>query len=124
MTEEFTPYRVVELIDAYRCAINKGSDDGIQMGQRFLVYGLGKEIKDPDTGESLGVLEIVRGRGKVTHVQAKLATLETYEKEVQQGKIIRKNPLFSAFGTTTEEVGSTVDKAFNDITVGDYVKPI
>jgi len=124
MSDETRAIRVVEVIDAYRCAINMGENDGLKVGQRFLVYGLGKEITDPDSGENLGVLEIVRGRGKVTHVQPRLATLETYEKEVQEGKIIKRSPFASTLWGTTEETGTTIEKAFEGVEVGDYAKPI
>jgi hypothetical protein len=115
--------RVVEVIDQFRCAINKGSDDGVNIGQRLLVYGLGKDITDPDTGEMLGTLEIVRGRGRVTHVQPRLATIETYEKEQQMRKIKRGSPFTIAMlGETIEEINSADDIPFNDVSEGDYAK--
>ncbi len=122
MSDENKPFVVVEVIDPYRCAINKGSEDGVQIGQRLLVYGLGKEIFDPISGDSLGVLEVVRGRGKVTHVQPRLATIETYEREEKSGRIIRKNPFGSIWSDTVEEVGNTILKTFEDIEVGDLAK--
>ena len=67
--------RVVEVLDEYRIVINRGSDDGIKDGYRFIIYDLGNEIFDPDTGESLGRIENVQGIGKVTHLQPKIATL-------------------------------------------------
>ena len=116
------PIRIVDVIDSYRCAINKGLDDGIKIGQRLLVYGLGKPITDPDTGEDLGSLEIVRGRGKVTHVQARLATLETYETEQRQRRITKGTPYRSIFGETVEEINSSEDIPFNEVKVGDFAK--
>lgn len=116
------PIRIVEVIDAYRCAINKGLDDGIKVGQRLLVFGVGKPITDPDTGENLGSLEIVRGRGKVTHVQARLATIETYEKEERKRRITKGTPYRSIFGESIEEFNSSEDIPFNDVAVGDYAK--
>jgi hypothetical protein len=115
--------RVVDVIDEFRCAINKGHDDGIKLGQRLLVYGLGKEITDPDTGEELGRLEIVRGRGKVTNVQPRLATVETYEKEQQMRKIKKGSPFaISILGETIEEINSADDIPFNGVEEGDYAK--
>jgi hypothetical protein len=120
------PARVVEAIDAYRCAINRGSEHGVSMGDRYIVYGLGREILDPETGESLGVLEIVRGRGKVTHVQPRLATLETYLREERPGKrIIKRNTwLHSIGGDQVEEIGDTIQTVFEGIETGDYAKPV
>ena len=59
--------------DPYELAINRGSRDGIKPGQKYLVFGFGPELRDPDTGENLGRIELVRGRGEVVHVQDHIA---------------------------------------------------
>lgn len=73
--------KVIKVIDNYRVVINKGESNGVKVGDRYLVFELGEELIDPDTSESLGILEIVKGKGKVIHLQARMATLETYEVE-------------------------------------------
>jgi hypothetical protein len=60
--------------------INRGLRQGVKPGDRFLVFGIGPHITDPDTGEDLGQLELVRGRGEVVHVQEHLATICTLER--------------------------------------------
>jgi hypothetical protein len=52
--------------------INHGSRQGVKVGDQFVVFGIGPHIADPDTGEDLGILERVRGRGEVVHVQEHL----------------------------------------------------
>ena len=37
--------------------INSGSEAGIKVGDTFVIYRLGEDMKDPDTGESLGAEE-------------------------------------------------------------------
>lgn len=69
--------------------VNIGSADGISMKDTFLVYVIGNEIKDPDTGESLGQLEIVRGRGKAKHVQSNMTTVTAL---TRRKHVIRKEP--------------------------------
>ena len=71
--------KVVEILSPYQIVLNCGSENGISEGQRFLIYGSGKIIKDPDTGEDLETLEIVRGKGKVIHLQSKICTVESVE---------------------------------------------
>lgn len=71
--------KVVKKINDYKFAINRGSQHGVKVGDNYLVFRLGENISDPDTGEDLGVLEIVIGRAKVTHTQDRLATLESSE---------------------------------------------
>lgn len=86
------PAIVVSVVDSYTVAINRGSFDGIRIGQRFLIYGLStSELFDPQTGESLGYLEIVRGTGVATHVQDKLTTIKSDMKRKSQTKTVRKS---------------------------------
>ena len=47
------PARVVEIIDEFRVVINRGEKDGVKRGQRFMIYGLGPDLTDPDTGDDL-----------------------------------------------------------------------
>ena len=119
--------RVVAVIDHYRCVINWGSVDEVELGDRFIIYGLGDRLKDPETGQDLGVLEIVRGKAKVTHLQPRLSTLETYEREALPGKrIIRRNPIFNVggLGDQIEEIGQTEQSMLQGAAVGDYARPI
>jgi curli biogenesis system outer membrane secretion channel CsgG len=57
--------------------INSGSEAGVKVGDKFFIYHIGEEMKDPDTGESLGseetkigVIEVVNnsfgGKGKAS----------------------------------------------------------
>lgn len=73
--------KVVKVIDAFRVVINRGRADGVSSGDRYLVYQIGEELTDPDTEESLGRVEIVKGGGEVTHVQERMATVESYRTE-------------------------------------------
>ncbi|MEA0565568.1 hypothetical protein ABC382_22770 [Lysinibacillus sp. 1P01SD] len=120
-----TPKVVMILDKDLRLVMNKGSDDDVKLGDVYLVFELGDTLYDPDTFENLGQLELVKGRGKVIHVQEKVATLETIETE----KITHRsspnsfsrvlNPL-AASGSSTEEI----PKPFLYPKVGDLLKKI
>lgn len=75
--------KVVKVLDArqdgnaYSVVVNVGQKDGVKPGAEFVIYALGEELADPDTQESLGRLEIVRGRARVEHLQESMATLRT-----------------------------------------------
>lgn len=43
--------KVAEVIDKYSVAINRGSEHGVQPG---MLYALGIDVVDPDTGDTLG----------------------------------------------------------------------
>lgn len=77
---------VVHVIDEFSVAINRGEEQGVKVGDTYLIYAIGPELIDPETDESLGALEIVRGRAVVRHVQEKISTLETLEFDETLGK--------------------------------------
>ena len=68
--EKKFPAFVASIINEYKVVINRGIKHDIRLGQRFLIYKLSdEEIIDPITKEPLGYLEIVKGTGKVIHLQ-------------------------------------------------------
>ena len=83
--------RVAKVLDDYRVVINAGSVDGIEEGTRVLLYENGEDIVDPITQENLGTLEIVKGTGVVTHLQDRIATVESNMKKDAPKTIRRKN---------------------------------
>lgn len=61
-------------VDSGEIIINRGSNNGIKLGERFHVVRLGDEIIDPDNNQSLGQMETLVGRVQVVHVQESMAT--------------------------------------------------
>jgi hypothetical protein len=118
--------KVVAVLDGYRFVINRGSENGVKAGANYLVFGLGGMLKDPDTSDDLGQLELVRGRAKVIHLQEKMATLESTEKTYVPGKVRKiKRDLFSLTGQTEEiEEGAETYKAEIEARPGDFARPI
>ncbi|MGB3479861.1 MAG: FlgT C-terminal domain-containing protein [bacterium] len=118
--------KVVKIISDSEIIINLGSKDGVKEGDRFLIYQLGEEIKDPDTDKMLDTLEIVKGRVKIVHVQPNISTCITDEYEHKTKKIIRGNPLAGVlFGYYTEEHElEEIKKPLIDVKVKDLVRKI
>lgn len=102
--------KVVNVNAPSEVVINRGRADGLREGQMVLIYAVGKEIVDPDTNESLGRLEVVRGKGKVVHLQQRMATVENVDRS--------KPGPFGMFGTNTEEVAAS----FRNAAIGDLVR--
>ena len=117
------PATVAKVINDFRLVINKGSIDDIRQDQRMLVYALSnEEIKDPNTGESLGFLEKYKGTGKVIQVLEKMSIIESDRKKnvferVESGMPALKSPLdtFPKYKYL---------KPFENPQIGDLVKPI
>jgi hypothetical protein len=128
--------KVVHVVDGYSAmevVINRGAADGVKLGDRFLVFGEGPHIADPDTGRDLGQLELVRGRGQVVHVQDQMATVRTIERRRTRPakRIVRTDDrgLWSASGlfkgnVVEEELAPEEEMPFESVHVGDQAKPI
>lgn len=121
-------YKLAKIIDDYTVVVNKGSKDSVKTSQRFLVYEIGEEIYDPDTKASLGRLEIVKGTGRVTHVQENMATIESDMSSMASKSVKRiKRPGAFAMIAGTEEVEELLPaqrEPFINPKVGDVAKPI
>ena len=119
------PAIVVRVVNDRTVVINRGKQDGIRNGQRFIVYHVHSEPEiDPETKENLGYLETVRGTGTATHVQERITTVDS-DRRGPRGRrqVIRKSP----FGIASEEetirdLGEILPYEYPKI--GDKVKPI
>lgn len=111
------PALVAHVINPSQIVINRGSLHDVKVGQRMLIYRTGdQEIKEPESGESLGYLELVKGTGQVIHVQEKICTIES-----DQRKFPRR--IRSAWGLAAEIIEGEA-LPFDHPEVGDLVKPI
>lgn len=71
---------IAHIYDGYKqFVLNKGREQGIEEHHKFIIIEFGSDIIDPETGENLGPLEIVKGKVRVLHVQDKITTLESDE---------------------------------------------
>ncbi|GAB3785887.1 hypothetical protein [Dyella agri] len=73
--------KVVATTDRFTIVMNRGSEHGVNNGDKFLIVGIGPVIIDPDTQEELERLEIVRGKVSVFHVQEKISSARSCEFE-------------------------------------------
>lgn len=113
------PTRVAAVLDKFLVVLNKGAKDGVTLGQSFLIYSIGPEIKDPVTGHSLGPIELVKGRGKVIHLQESVATLRSTEEK----PVYSPTPLpILTFGRPRPI--RYEEHPFVNIEVGDVARPI
>jgi hypothetical protein len=127
--------KVAKVVDPFVVVLTVGKSDGVDVGDDFIIYRVGDEIFDPDTGESLGDYEQIVGRGTVTHVQDKICTLESSEVKSSGRKVIRKFSqvnslsgllaLNAAIGRPSEEIVEEPEKVlrpFSHAEVGDFAK--
>ncbi|KYC34466.1 hypothetical protein WA1_51670 [Scytonema hofmannii PCC 7110] len=128
--------KVAKVVNIYSVVLNVGSNNGVEIGDDYIIYRIGDEILDPDTGESLGEYEKIIGRGTITHVQDKISTLESSEIKDSGRKVIRKFTrtgtsaiwaLSNALGSPSEEVIEEPEKImrpFSNAEIGDHAKRV
>lgn len=121
--------KVAKILSTTQVILAAGSEHGVQEGMQFIVYELSDEILDPETKESLGRLELVKGRVKASHVQATLTFATTLSREVvRSGSPFSK--IFDDIHTTVyetlpvDESAITALKTQLKVRVGDLVRSI
>ena len=126
---ENTPQAKVLSINDYRdggyysVVIDKGKQDGVEIGDSVLIYSLGDEMFDLDTRESLGFVERVKGRGYATHVQDRITTITSNNREFNEFKSNRfMESLLGVKKPIQTRVQSGKSLPFNGVMVGDSVK--
>lgn len=89
VTDVVYPARILAKTDM-TVTISRGEGTGVAAGQLWEVFALGAEMKDPDTGVSLGREELFVGKIRITRVTPKTsqATI-TEDTGVGNGAIVR-----------------------------------
>ena len=137
-------YKVIKVINSTQIVINAGKEK-IKQFDKFLVYSLDEELFDPDTNESLGQLETVKGTAEPLHIQDKLTTLQSNKFDIvkeETKKVIKSksnskrhsSSLAYSIGLLgqsdkdeTEEIivpAKKQRKELQSVKVGDFVKQI
>ncbi len=79
--------KVAKILDEYSIVINVGRDNGVVNGMVFAVFVQSdEEVKDPDSGETLGKLENIKEHVFVAHVQDKFSTCVAGERDTSCGE--------------------------------------
>lgn len=116
---EAEPARVAKVLDPFQIVLNKGEKDGVGLGESFLVYGIGSEVEDPVTGRNLGPVELVRGQGKVIHLQESISILRSSEER----PVYSPNPFpLATFGRP--QPVRYEEQPFRGVEVGDIARRI
>lgn len=117
-------FKVIKVISDMKIVINGGIVDELKQGMRFLVYEKGEDLIDPDTGDNLGSLEIIKGKAKINHIQDRITTLEPIDIKIPSRRIIRKTGIMLGFGQVEETGDEWEQQPFENVKAGDLVKII
>ena len=81
MTQAFLRGTIALILDEQRLLINLGKEDGVAIGDKFIIFEDGQEVTDPATNQSLGKLELIKAQVEAVHVQEKLSLVMPIKKE-------------------------------------------
>ena len=130
--------KVARIIDPTQIVLAAGETDGVREGMEFVIYDLSDTIRDPETQEDLGRIELVKGRVIADHVQDKITIARTPSRNVEKvvdpmGAIAAVISAHSLFGPRTFRViehdqlkveGAVAIKTDQVVRVGDSVRSV
>ncbi len=107
--------RIIEILDENTAVIDRGAEEGINVGDVFIVFGVEDiETVSPVTQKKIGYFERVKGFGIAVQLQEKQATLESanadYVNDTLFSKKANQNPY--------EKI------PFHELEIGDFAKPV
>jgi len=127
--------KVAKILNTRELVINLGANQGVVIGMRFDVLDQKEEnIKDPDTGDTLGSIERPKVTVKVTRVLERMCIASTYKKtEINIGgrgisigdfsRILMPPKLITKYQTfkTEEKTWEDLSEAESYVKIGDPV---
>lgn len=123
--------KIAKIVDESTFLINVGLKEGVQNGMRFVVFDEGEEVTDPDTGEVLGVWEILKGELEVVNAQERLSMVQTPVRKVETPNTLSAMMVEASKGSKGERERLSVDRtqmsgrpAPKPISVGDPVRSV
>ena len=75
MVVSIYPIQIVKVVPGGMAVINRG-EGSVNKGESYAIFLMGEELKDPQSGESLGAMEMDAGTGKITDVKPKFSFLK------------------------------------------------
>jgi hypothetical protein len=77
-------------VEGGKAWINMGTMSGLKSGDQFTILSVGEELRDPDTGQVLGVEESAIGEGVVVDVQERFSIMTVTGKASASDKVRKK----------------------------------
>jgi hypothetical protein len=71
--------KITNILDAYTVILNIGQKQNVSVGMIFKIIAKVIEVKDPDSQELLGTMELEKDRVKIVQVMEKFSMAQTFE---------------------------------------------
>lgn len=71
--------KVALVLTDRQLVINRGQNDGVEIGMQFAIMGNHQgEVRDPDSGETLGTVEVIKTIVKIVEVEERISLGKTF----------------------------------------------
>src|SRR5260370_40048980 len=80
--------KIAQILSPTRVVLAAGSEQGVKEGTEFVIFELSDPIFDPENGDPLGQLELVKGRVEVIQVQERLSRARTLTRRARCPSIL------------------------------------
>jgi len=123
MTEPLVQAKVARILNDTDLALNKGTEDGVDVGMRFAILSdAGEEIRDPDTDEVLDSIPIAKTVVKVIYAASRASvgrTFRKYESAGIFGALTQGSTRYETLATDEGRVQQELDPKKAKVKVGD-----
>ena len=76
--------KVAKIVSPTELILAAGAQEGVEEGTEFIVYSLSDSVTDPESGEDLGRIEIVKARLIAAHVQEHMTIARTKSRTINR----------------------------------------
>jgi hypothetical protein len=94
--------KIAAILSPAKVVINRGSNDGVEVGDYFYIYSEVGPFSDPDTKQDLGTTKQVWGKVEVSIVENRFCIAETESRYTNP--IFNSISLAAMFGTTVQKI--------------------
>lgn len=125
--------RIVRIVDEYTLVADLGLEQGVSVGDEYVVVQPVEPVVDPETRAELGVWEMVKARLVVVHAQERLSTLMPLPERPAHATVLSERMAWNSQGAPigSRDVALPVDRSqmagrrrTDLIRVGDTVKSV
>jgi hypothetical protein len=116
--------KVAQIMTAQDLVINRGSLDGVEIGQRYAILSpKGQDIKDPDTNEVLDSVELAKTFVKIVSVRPRIAVGRTFRTIKGSRGALNMSAIFNGSEDRQETLRTAEHRAQQDLSAEEsYVK--
>ena len=122
-------FKIVKIIDEYQVIINGGSNHGVNISDNFQILDeKGSEVTDPETGEVIGHLDLIKDTIQVANVFEKMSICENIKtRQINVFENITKSLIFTEkekLNVDLTQVSGGFKHSDAPIQIGDIVNKI